>query len=83
VTEVDAIFPFFRASEWFEVRGKRIATTTLDRETSDFAHLIGNEVIIAPTHDGSERTYKVVAVERFAHMPPWRAGENIGLMVEI
>lgn len=41
----------------------------------DFDWIIGKDVII----DGSK--HKVVAVERFTHMPPWRKGESISLLV--
>lgn len=55
-------------------RGK-IFVTTLDRDTDDFSHLIGQVVKL----DGKEVT--VIAVERYAHSPPWHAGENIALLV--
>lgn len=45
-------------------------------ETRDFSELIGHRVIL----DG--RPARVKAVERFAHGPPWRKGEPIGLLVD-
>lgn len=44
-------------------------------ECSDFDHIIGKWVGIASS------AKRVVAVERAAHAPPWRAGELIGLLV--
>lgn len=41
----------------------------------DFSHLIGATITI----DG--RQYVCKGVEHFAHCPPWRAGEKIGLLV--
>ncbi len=43
-------------------------------ECRDFKHLYGIVKI-----DGAER--EVVGVEYFAHSPPWRAGEKIGVKV--
>jgi hypothetical protein len=45
-------------------------------ECGDFKHLIGKYVRC----DGEVR--KVLNVERFAHSPPWRAGERICLLLE-
>ena len=47
----------------------------LDRECENFDFLLNEQVKI----DGIMKT--VTGVERFAHMPPWRKGEKIGLLV--
>ncbi len=47
----------------------------LDRECEDFDFLLNEQVKI----DGIIKTVK--AVEKFAHMPPWRKGEKVGLLV--
>jgi hypothetical protein len=74
---VAGLWPCFRATDWLTIPGRgRSAITTLDRTTQDFAHLVGQEVII----DGT--LYVCRAVERFLHSPPWQAGESIGLLVE-
>ena len=43
-------------------------------ECSDFSHLIGSVVEI----DGVQ--YEVMGVEFKAHAPPWKEGEDIGLL---
>lgn len=47
----------------------------LDRECNDFDWIIGHLVHL----DGALRL--VIGVERYAHMPPFRKGESIGLLV--
>lgn len=42
----------------------------------DFTHLKGQEVEI----DNSK--YKIVNVETFAHLPPYKEGERIGLVTD-
>ena len=74
---VAGIFPVFRSTDVHPGPNGTTYVTTLDRDTDDFAHLIGAEVII----NGALVT--VVGVERFAHSPPWRRGEDIGLMVKV
>lgn len=67
----------FTSSEAFEVPGRGIAYPVANPVLcNDFGHLIGQTVLI----DGQPR--KVIAIERFMHMPPWRAGEEISLLVE-
>ena len=58
---------FFQGKECFSVENPSTC--------ENFDHLVGENVEI----DGIP--YKVHAVERFAHMPPWRVGEIIGLQV--
>jgi hypothetical protein len=67
----------FNAASWFEIKGIGWeAAVTLDRDTEDFSHLLQGRVTI----DG--RPYVCVRVNRFAHAPPWRRGEHIGLVVQ-
>ena len=66
----------FHAAGWFEVGGIGWeASVSLDRDTSDFSHLLQRRVII----DG--HGYVCIAVNRFKHAPPWRRGERVGLVV--
>jgi hypothetical protein len=63
-----------------KIRGvwRQIVIVRLDRERDEagIQELIGAEVLI----DG--KTHRVLGVERFAHAPPWREGELIGLAVK-
>jgi hypothetical protein len=66
----------FHAAGWFEVAGIGWeASVALDRDTSDFAHLLQRRVTI----DG--HGYVCIAVNHFKHAAPWRKGERIGLVV--
>jgi len=68
--------PTFTGAEWYVIAGRgRTALVTLDRDTKNFAHLIGKEVAI----DGER--YLCKGVEHFMHSSPWPAGERIGLFV--
>jgi len=82
--------PTFLALEWLELprtmRGYEDETCVfpqeacevivrLDRETADFSHLLRHQVRI----DG--RCYRCLLVNRFAHVPPYRVGEHVGLIV--
>lgn len=61
----------------YEITGRgRVYTVELERDMKDVDVFVGREVLI----DG--RFWKVNGVERFAHAPPWRKGEPIGLKVE-
>lgn len=51
----------------------------LDQETSDFAHLRGQRVKV--TWRGRTEEVAVRAIERFAHCPPYKKGEEVGLVV--
>jgi translation elongation factor EF-Tu-like GTPase len=67
----------FAAEDYVEIKGRgTIYTGRLDRETHDFAHLLGKKVLI----NGVES--EVIGIERYAHMPPFRKGEAIGLFVK-
>ena len=66
----------FHAAGWFEVAGIGWeASGTLDRDTTDFSHLMQRRVLI----DG--HGYVCIAVNHFRHAPPWRRGERVGLVV--
>lgn len=66
--------PTFAVIEKIEIANRCTAYVVyLDRDTSDFSHLLGRCVLL----DGSP--FLVSGVERFAHAPPWHAGEKIGL----
>jgi hypothetical protein len=73
-------YPFFISNDKFicrkDERGDYEFAVLLDRETTDFQHLIGKHVII------DDKVYKCIGVNRFSHMPPWRQGEPVGLRVE-
>ena len=67
----------FRSAGWFEVKGTGWeAAVTLDRDTQDFGHLVGQRVHIDGTF------YHCIGVNHFGHPPPWRQGERIGLVVK-
>ena len=69
--------PEFKAAGWFEIKGVGWeAAVSLDRDTQDFSHLLRRPVTI----DG--RPYVCLRVNRFAHAPPWRKGEHVGLVVQ-
>lgn len=64
---------------WYRVKGRGWLTQVpLDRDVHDekFEHLVGKRVLI----DGE--LFECAGVERFAHMPPFLAGEMIGLLVK-
>ena len=67
----------FRSINWFEVKGVGWeAMVSLDRDTSDFSHLLDHGVHI----DGM--FYRCIGVNHFGHSPPWRQGERIGVVVK-
>lgn len=76
MAQVETLFPVFtnHTGGWFQ-NGVALLLVTLDRTTPDFAHLLGQEVLI----DG--QCYRCQGVERFLHSPPWYRGEPIGLLV--
>jgi hypothetical protein len=65
----------FKSLDSFKVRGHDVHAVELASDVTDFDHLIGHDVEI----DGT--VYRCIGVERFAHNPPWRKGEKIGIMV--
>jgi hypothetical protein len=59
-------------------RAKRLGvmvTVELDRDTDDFAHLIGKRIVI----DGKMEV--CFAVERLPHAPPLKKGERVSLLI--
>lgn len=67
--------PTFNVEETIHIANRGTAyVVKLDRETTDFSHLMGKRVLL----DG--KTFLVSGVERFAHSPPWHVGEKIGLL---
>jgi hypothetical protein len=60
----------------FTAVGKTCFVVENPVECADFSHIIGHNVRV----DGVER--KVVAVERATHLPPWKKGELISLVVD-
>jgi hypothetical protein len=82
--EVDAVPkdeppPQLLAVEWFAPDSKgdmsRMVTVVLDRETSDFAHLIGKRVVI------NDDPWVCEGVDSLMHAPPFKAGEVIAMRV--
>ena len=63
----------FRTEGVIEVNGLRNAVVKNPHGCKDFTHIIGKDVEV----DGIKE--RVIGVERFAHCPPWREGEMIGL----
>lgn len=61
----------------YQVQGKPCFALENPSACENFDHLIGEVVEI----DGVR--YKIDAVERYAHTPPFRAGERIGLQVSL
>ena len=73
--KVDSIYPYFQSTDKFKVGDHLVFVTKLDRETKDFSHIIGQEVVI------DNDIYVGKGVERYAHCPPWRRGESIAISV--
>lgn len=63
------------SKSFYKVKDKTVFIVENPVECMDFNHLQGHVVMI------NKKEYMVIAVERFAHMPPWRAEEAIGLVV--
>ena len=69
--------PTFHALDWFNIYGRgRIAVVKLDRDSTDFAHLIRQNVSI----DGV--FYRCLAVEQHPIAAHFYVGQPTGLMVE-
>jgi len=77
---MENIYPQFKslAQYTFELNKRNYPcfVTLLDRETTDFSHILGERINI----DGV--VYRGKFVERFLHAPPWRKGEKISIVVE-
>lgn len=74
----DAVLPYLRLlGEPVHIAGRgTVYPCALDRDTTDFAHLMGRDVVIERA--GVVRCSRI---ERFTHCPPWREGEKIGVVV--
>jgi hypothetical protein len=53
-----------------------LVTVELDRDTDDFAHLIGKKIVI----DGKMEV--CFSVERLPHAPPVKKGERVSLLIK-
>ena len=68
--------PTFTTIDRLSLRGVgTIVFVTLDKDTNDFAHLVGKKIVI----DG--RMEICFSIERLDHSAPWKAGERIGLLI--
>ena len=68
--------PAFTSLDRINVRGVGLlVSVALDQDTDDFSHLVGKKIVI----DGRLET--CFSVDRFNHLPPWKAGERIGLCI--
>ena len=59
----------------YKVNNKQVFTVNNPKECDDFDWLNGQMVAI------DNNNYKITGIEIYAHAPPWRKGEKIGLMV--
>ena len=76
--EGGVMFEFTSMGESFPITGRQEVVFVVENpaDTKDFSELIGQQVTI----NGLPRIVK--GVERFAHNPPWHAGERIGLLCD-
>lgn len=68
--------PSFTALDRF--RSKKaglLVTVELDRDTDDFAHLVGKRIVV----DG--KMEMCFSVERLPHAPPCKKGESVSLLI--
>ena len=70
--EVTGIIHYLRVVDY--IQGVYVVQNPV--ECTDFSHLLGESVII------NRELRKVAKIERFAHCPPWREGELIGVLLE-
>ncbi len=78
VTEYEPLYiktPNYKSLSRYKIQDKQMISIANPSECQDFSHLIGSHIFI----DSQE--YTVLGVERFAHNPPWRKNEPIGLWV--
>lgn len=66
----------FSSLDSYTVAGRQVFIVENPFECPDFKHLIGVSVEI----DGAQKV--IYAVEHFAHLPPYRKGEKIGIAVK-
>lgn len=68
--------PTFITLDRFRVKKLGVMVTVeLDRDTDDFAHLIGKKIVI----DGKMEV--CFSVERLPHAPPLKKGERVSLLI--
>jgi hypothetical protein len=76
VTDESSVRPVFKALDRYKVPDVGLLVTVeLDRDTDDFSHLVGQKIVI----DGKLET--CFSVERFSHMPPWKQGQRVSLLI--
>ena len=63
-------------NDTFMVNGKRAFAAKNPSECYNFNHLTGHEVEI------NGNIEKIYSVERYVHIPPWRQGESICIVLE-
>lgn len=62
---------------WTYIHGRgHVAVVQNPHECEDFSHIVHHTVEI----DGN--SYYITAVESFAHAPPWKRGEGLGLVIQ-
>jgi len=74
-SEVGPMLIFDSISD-YQVNGKKVFIVGNPTKCDDFSHITGQPVEI------NGANYTAIAVESFAHSPPWRVGEKIGIQVE-
>ena len=67
----------FKSLSNYKIDGNQCFAVENPTACENFNHLVGADVEI----DGM--VYNVEAIERFAHTPPFSAGEHIGLQVKL
>lgn len=72
--KVSKMFPVFKTIECHSVNENPVALCELPRTYENLRDLIGAEVVL----DG--RLVECIGVEAFAHMPPFRQGERVGIV---
>ena len=68
------LFNRYKSTGKYTLDNKAVYTVKLDKEINDLNDLLGGAFI------DDEPVY-VIAVEAFMHMPPWKKGEDVGLMI--
>ena len=68
--------PTFVALDRFRSKNAGVLVTVeLDRDTYDFAHLLGKKIVV----DGKMET--CFSVARLPHAPPCRKGESVSILI--
>lgn len=78
--------PTFKVSDYMRYPGgRRVAYTTNPTVCNDFVDWVGRKVRLDPGPAWVEGSIEVecLGVERFAHRPPFRAGESIGIVFKL